>query len=76
MIFNGRNLKDWQEQVWDAKEKIYQDTKDMSFKEYLNYIQSGVSSFLEEDELEKQPLPTGCHKIVKRENEYISRGFR
>jgi len=41
MIFNGRNLKDWQEQVWDAKEKIYQETKNMSFKEYMGYIQNG-----------------------------------
>lgn len=69
MIFNGRNLKDWQEQVWDAKEKIYQETKDMSFKEYLDYIQDGVSSFLEKYNLEKQPLPTGCYKIVKKEYE-------
>jgi hypothetical protein len=65
MIFNGRNLMDWQEQVWNAKEKIYQETKNMSFKEYLNYIHNGVSSFLEEGNLEKQLLPTGSYKIVE-----------
>ncbi|PIU68130.1 MAG: hypothetical protein COS84_01665 [Armatimonadetes bacterium CG07_land_8_20_14_0_80_40_9] len=66
MIFKGKNLKDWQEQVWEAKEKIYQETKDMSFKEYLNYISKGASVFLGEGGLKKQPLPNGSHKIVKK----------
>jgi hypothetical protein len=65
MIFKGRNLRDWQEQVWDAKEKIYQETKSMSFKEYLNYIQKGASAFLKEGRLEKQLLSNGCYKIAK-----------
>ncbi|MCK4614558.1 MAG: hypothetical protein KAU14_07135 [Thermoplasmata archaeon] len=65
MIFKGRNLKDWQEQVWEAKENIYQETKDMGFNEYLNHISKGASAFLKEGALKKQPLPNGCYKIVK-----------
>ncbi len=65
MIFKGRKLKDWQEQVWDAKENIYQETKGMNFKEYLSYIHKGASAFLKEGKLEEQPLPDGCFKIVE-----------
>jgi len=39
----------------------------MSFKEYMGYIQNGVSSFLEKSKLRKELLPTGCYKIVERE---------
>ncbi len=70
MIFKDRSLKDWQEQVWEAKEKIYQETKDMDFKEYLIYIRKGASAFLKEGNLKEQSLPNGCFKIVREiENE-------
>lgn len=46
MKFKGREMKDWQEQVWDAKEKIYQATKGKSFQEYLAYIREGAQAFI------------------------------
>ncbi len=64
MRFESRDMKDWQEQVWESKEKIYQETKDMNFKEYLDYIYKGASFFLKEGNLKKQLLSNGCFKIV------------
>lgn len=51
MKFRGREMKDWQQQVWDAKEKIYQETRDQSFEDYLAYIRKGAEAFLTEGRL-------------------------
>lgn len=48
MKFEGREMQDWQQQVWDAKEKIYQQTKGKSFQEYLANIRKGAKAFREE----------------------------
>jgi len=45
MKFEGRDLPDWQQQVWDAKENIYQATKGKSFQEYLANIRKGAEAF-------------------------------
>lgn len=45
MRFRGKEMPDWQEQVWDAKEKIYQQTKGKSFAEYLGNIRRGAHAF-------------------------------
>lgn len=48
MKFEGREMQDWQQQVWDAKEKIYRQTKGKSFQEYLANIRKGAKAFREE----------------------------
>ena len=45
MRFRGRQLADWQQQVWDAKEKVYQETKGKSFQEYLANVRQGAKAF-------------------------------
>ena len=45
MRFRGREIADWQQQVWDAKERIYQETKGKSFREYLEHIRKGADAF-------------------------------
>lgn len=55
MRFKGRVMKDWQEQVWEAKEKIYLETKNMDFKSYLDYIRKGASDFINK---QKAKIPT------------------
>ena len=72
MIFKRKNLKDWQEQVWEAKEKIYQETEGMNFKEYLSYIHQGAERFLAEGDLKEQLLPDGCFRIVKEKEPQLT----
>lgn len=50
MKFEGRELKDWQEQVWDAKRRIYERTKDQGFEAYLEDIREGARAFRAEQE--------------------------
>ena len=45
MRFKGRQMPDWQQQVWDAKDRIYQGTKGKSFREYLKDIRRGADAF-------------------------------
>jgi len=45
MKYKDRQLVDWQQQVWDAKEKVYQETKGKSFQEYLANIRQGAKAF-------------------------------
>ncbi|MBN1943923.1 MAG: hypothetical protein JW849_11575 [Phycisphaerae bacterium] len=45
MKFKGRELEDWQKQVWDAKKKIREELKDCDFKEYLKNIRQGAEAF-------------------------------
>ena len=56
MLFKGRELKDWQEQVWDAKRKIYQETMHMDFTEYLKYIHKDVSPLYKKLKIGKRSL--------------------
>ena len=48
MKFNGRELEDWQEQVWNAKKKIRKELKNCSFEEYLQNIRQGAEAFRSE----------------------------
>ena len=45
MRFRGREMADWQQQVWDAKQRIYQQTKGRSFREYLENVRKGAEAF-------------------------------
>ena len=45
MKYRGREMTDWQRQVWDAKETIYQETKGKSFREYLENVRKGADAF-------------------------------
>ena len=56
MKFDGRELAEWQQQVWDAKETIYQQTKGKSFREYLENIRKGADAFRVEGQIH---LPRG-----------------
>ena len=54
MKFEGKEIQDWQEQVWEAKEKIYRETKGKSFHEYLAYIRMGAEMFQAEGRAQEQ----------------------
>lgn len=58
MKFNGREMPDWQQQVWGAKEKIYRETEGKSFGEYLANIRKGAEAFRAEGRLQ-HPAPRG-----------------
>ena len=63
MRFRGRELGDWQEQVWDAKKKVYEETKDKTFQEYLAHVREGARAFLAEGRLACRELPDGVSRI-------------
>ncbi|MCK4613971.1 MAG: hypothetical protein KAU14_04135 [Thermoplasmata archaeon] len=54
-------------EVWEWKEAVYQETKDMSTREGLEYIQKEVDKMLEEEGLEKVWLSERVYTLRKKD---------
>ena len=59
-------------EVWEWKESVYQETKDMTTKEGLEYIRNEANKILEEEGLEKVKVKEGVYKLRKKAQNVVA----
>ena len=59
-------------EVWEWKESVYQETKDMTTKEGLEYIKNEANRILEEEGLEKVKVKEGVYKLRKKAQNVVA----
>ena len=52
-------------EVWEWKEAVYNDTKDMTIEEELKYFRENADAFISEAGLKKQKIGKNVYKLVK-----------
>ena len=50
-------------EVWDWKEKVYQETKDLSDKEYIEKLQSDTDKILKEAGIALEPYVSPLERV-------------